>query len=1207
MFDIDAGSARDSLRKFGKQSQMSLIFDFDEVEGVRTSEVIGKYTPPEALRLLLSETVLGFDQDVESGAFAVIRLEEPSPKLSPDQSSGNLTEQPNANPKQQVRTDMNKNNTPFGKLIGGLLGLAAASSSAVAQDEDSNEIYELSPFGVSAAADTGYRATSTLAGTRINSPLKDLGASIYVATKEFLEDTGSTDTEDLLVYVAGAEVAGLGGNFAASEFVSGGNTTVGVTQSPQTPTRIRGLAAADLTRELFLTNIPFDSYNLTRVTVNRGPNAVLFGLGSPAGIVDNSLIRPTFSDQTDVEFRYGRFGSIRSSFDVDRVLEDGKLGIRLAGVHDDEKFQQDPAFERVKRVFGTFDYRLFEGDEMSTNLRGHIEIGESVSNRPRTEPPGDSITMWWLNGQPSADWLMDWRAQDRTVFSIPGSTWFQIATVYNEPDASTPGGSGVFNAFTTLTQPGFVTAPVDPRLAAALEAGGRGTYLPSFRGIATYQDYAAGRAGTPGRFSAEEGGDFFIDRHLSDRSIFDYKNLLLDGPSKSEWYDFEAYNVSIEQLAFNGNAGAEIAFDKQSFDNGYFGLYTQGNGIDQGSINLDVNPNYPNGDPNPNFGRPFVSASGRAAERSNERDSMRVTAFAKMDLEEKLDGMLGEVLGRQTITGLYNTQSIENFSANFNGFAPELDYLKDFKNTSDILNGSVSDTRVFRYLGPSLASQSSPAGANISNVKSAAYVPSSVSDVLVWDPNLQDHVQIPLSFSSYFTNRLGLASGASKLRNEVDSSAFIWQGHFMNNMLVATAGWRKDEADTFTAGTPPRAADNHVIINDPGFVIDPISISSAENETWTYSGVAHLPDYVNRLFGDGTEISLHYSESQNFEPASPRWNVVGEPLSSPEGVTEDVGFTVSLFNGNLIAKTSWFKTAQTTITNPRIPTGMMGNLRSYYEATLRGVNDNLPDQKAYLLANLPPQDIQNFYGWEVVTGSIPDDTIVRQSTGGRALAGVTDRVTEGVEFELVYNPKKNWTIVFNASQAEAKQSGIDSGMERMMAIMQPIWNNASELLNSELNFRLGDVTKDVFLNPWNVVLLSDGTPVTELREWRWNLITNYQFADDSRLKGFNVGAAGRWLDSPALGLPVAFSDVLDDYALDPTNPYYGSSEFNADFWFGYKRKIMDDKVDWRVRLNVRNAIGEDELIPIAVQPNGDLINGRIPNGMTWELSNRFSF
>src|SRR5439155_26690956 len=49
-----------------------------------------------------------------------------------------------------------------------------------------SDVVELTPFEVSAARDTGYQATDTLAGTRIRTELRDVGSAIQVITKEFL-------------------------------------------------------------------------------------------------------------------------------------------------------------------------------------------------------------------------------------------------------------------------------------------------------------------------------------------------------------------------------------------------------------------------------------------------------------------------------------------------------------------------------------------------------------------------------------------------------------------------------------------------------------------------------------------------------------------------------------------------------------------------------------------------------------------------------------------------------------------------------------------------------------------------------------------------------------------------------------------------------------------------------------------------------------
>jgi len=62
-------------------------------------------------------------------------------------------------------------------------------SSAKPEDE---QIVKLSPFEVTSSKDVGYQATQTLAGTRINSDLKDVGSAIQAITKEFMNDIGAT-------------------------------------------------------------------------------------------------------------------------------------------------------------------------------------------------------------------------------------------------------------------------------------------------------------------------------------------------------------------------------------------------------------------------------------------------------------------------------------------------------------------------------------------------------------------------------------------------------------------------------------------------------------------------------------------------------------------------------------------------------------------------------------------------------------------------------------------------------------------------------------------------------------------------------------------------------------------------------------------------------------------------------------------------------
>ena len=195
-------------------------------------------------------------------------------------------------------------------------------------EPDQQDVIELSPFTVEDAQDGGYAATSTLAGSRIRSDIRDLGSSISITTKDFLNDTGATDGESLLSLIGSVEVGGVLGNF--SDVNLDNNSTNEARNNPQSAQRVRGLSSASLTRDYFQTNIPFDSYNTSRVEVNRGPNSILFGLGSPGGIINNSTNLARINDRFgEVSFRVDSRGGHRATFDFNESLIEDHFAIRI--------------------------------------------------------------------------------------------------------------------------------------------------------------------------------------------------------------------------------------------------------------------------------------------------------------------------------------------------------------------------------------------------------------------------------------------------------------------------------------------------------------------------------------------------------------------------------------------------------------------------------------------------------------------------------------------------------------------------------------------------------------------------------------------------------------------------------------------------------------------------------------------------------------
>ena len=114
-----------------------------------------------------------------------------------------------------------KNRIKYVALPLGAILIAGASAQTAApapesQQATEEEVIVLSPFEVTASESSGYAATTTLAGSRINTQLKDVGSAISVVTSEFLKDTGATDSKTLLQYTTNTEVASIQGNFTSA-------------------------------------------------------------------------------------------------------------------------------------------------------------------------------------------------------------------------------------------------------------------------------------------------------------------------------------------------------------------------------------------------------------------------------------------------------------------------------------------------------------------------------------------------------------------------------------------------------------------------------------------------------------------------------------------------------------------------------------------------------------------------------------------------------------------------------------------------------------------------------------------------------------------------------------------------------------------------------------------------------------------------------
>jgi iron complex outermembrane receptor protein len=201
--------------------------------------------------------------------------------------------------------------------------LFAGSGVLTAQDEATEEVFELSAFEVRAGEDYGYRATNTMTATRIGMALTQVPLSIQVVTEEFVEDLGMASFSDSLRYVS---------------------STVGDSLSPagvSGNTYIRGFQTAWTLRNGFRRFRAIPMENVDRVEIVKGPVSVFFGQAAPGGITNIITKRPEFFDYGSVKATYGSYDYKKTSFEYNKVLIEDVLAARLYASYQDSEDWKD--------------------------------------------------------------------------------------------------------------------------------------------------------------------------------------------------------------------------------------------------------------------------------------------------------------------------------------------------------------------------------------------------------------------------------------------------------------------------------------------------------------------------------------------------------------------------------------------------------------------------------------------------------------------------------------------------------------------------------------------------------------------------------------------------------------------------------------------------------------------------------------------------
>jgi catecholate siderophore receptor len=201
---------------------------------------------------------------------------------------------------------------------------AAAVPAARADDAPAIEPTPLPKVTVTGEYESeGYLADRSRTATKTDTPLLDVPQSVTVITHELIQDQSMQSLADVARYVPGAAMAQGEGN--RDTIILRGNSST-----------------ADFFVDGVRDDVEYfrDLYNVDRVEVLKGPNAMIFGRAGAGGIVNRVTRQASWNATREVSLQGGSWDNRRVSFDLGDGLNDA-FAARVTGVYEDSDSFRD--------------------------------------------------------------------------------------------------------------------------------------------------------------------------------------------------------------------------------------------------------------------------------------------------------------------------------------------------------------------------------------------------------------------------------------------------------------------------------------------------------------------------------------------------------------------------------------------------------------------------------------------------------------------------------------------------------------------------------------------------------------------------------------------------------------------------------------------------------------------------------------------------
>lgn len=209
-----------------------------------------------------------------------------------------------------------------------------AASAAPATESKKEDAYVLSPFLVKTEKDYGYRSAASGTGTGIAGLIKDTPLNISVVSRELMEDQGGNQLVDVL-------------RNASSVALHVKDEGVILVRGYSGPKFINGLPAGN----------GFALYDVDRIEVVKGPNAVFAGLSNAGGTVNMIKMNPTFKASGSISGEFGDYNHNRLVLRSSGPLVTDKLAYLFVYGHTDEKSYIDYMFNDDRYYSGALTWK----------------------------------------------------------------------------------------------------------------------------------------------------------------------------------------------------------------------------------------------------------------------------------------------------------------------------------------------------------------------------------------------------------------------------------------------------------------------------------------------------------------------------------------------------------------------------------------------------------------------------------------------------------------------------------------------------------------------------------------------------------------------------------------------------------------------------------------------------------------------------------